>query len=204
VGASLHRIYQRTRDGGASRDLTASPKWPRTAIGGPLHRREGCELKETACRFLESRKLCVCIKDLETQVLYQNDACLTLCGEMRSRKCAEGCMLWYSFNDDAPDREEGTQCYPNQVIECNYFDIIFINDGESLTTLLFPLDGKQQADARHMLEYDLTKREQEVVRLVITGHSNTAIAKELFISKATVKKHLNNIYKKIPADVFPR
>ena len=163
-------------------------------------------MKEPARRFFESRKLCVCVKDEEKRVLYQNEACLQLCGDMSARNCDKdkNCMRCYSFNDAAPAREEGTQYYPNELIEDEYYDVLFINDGENLTTLLYPLRRKQQADIRQAAEYDLTKREQEVVRLVIEGHNNTAIAKKLFVSKATVKKHLNNIYKKLPAGVFPR
>ncbi len=161
-------------------------------------------MKETVRHFLESRKLCLCIKDLETQVLHQNAACLALCGDVFLVKCAKGCMLRYSSTDDDPDREEGTQYYPNQMIGDEYFDILFIHDGENLTTLLYPLEGRQRTDIQHMSEYDLTEREQEIARLVIKGHDNAAIARELCISKTTVKKHLNNIYKKLPADVLLR
>jgi DNA-binding CsgD family transcriptional regulator len=39
----------------------------------------------------------------------------------------------------------------------------------------------------------LTDREQEILRLVVLGHSNQGVAAELFISIGTVKKHLENI-----------
>jgi len=48
--------------------------------------------------------------------------------------------------------------------------------------------------------YGITDREQEIILKVIQGKSNTAIAGELFISLATVKTHLNNIYKKMGLD----
>jgi DNA-binding CsgD family transcriptional regulator len=43
----------------------------------------------------------------------------------------------------------------------------------------------------------LSAREQDVVKLVLEGYSNAQIAKTLFISEATVKKHLYTIYNKL-------
>lgn len=42
----------------------------------------------------------------------------------------------------------------------------------------------------------LTQREQEVLRLILSGKTNKAIAAELFISENTVKTHVKNIYYK--------
>jgi DNA-binding NarL/FixJ family response regulator len=43
----------------------------------------------------------------------------------------------------------------------------------------------------------LTAREQEVLRLVVQGRSNDAIASELVLSVRTVERHLENVYGKI-------
>jgi DNA-binding CsgD family transcriptional regulator len=48
--------------------------------------------------------------------------------------------------------------------------------------------------------YGITDREREIILKVMQGKSNADIASELFISLATVKTHLHNIYKKIGAD----
>jgi DNA-binding CsgD family transcriptional regulator len=45
--------------------------------------------------------------------------------------------------------------------------------------------------------YDLTAREQEVLRLVLQGASNKDIERKLFISASTVRNHLYNIYQKL-------
>jgi DNA-binding NarL/FixJ family response regulator len=43
----------------------------------------------------------------------------------------------------------------------------------------------------------LTAREREIVALIAAGHSNKAIAGELFIAAATVARHVANILAKL-------
>jgi DNA-binding NarL/FixJ family response regulator len=44
---------------------------------------------------------------------------------------------------------------------------------------------------------DLTSRELEVLKLIVAGKSNKEIGKDLFISEATVKTHINNLLSKL-------
>jgi len=48
-----------------------------------------------------------------------------------------------------------------------------------------------------MENYGLTSRELEIIQFVSNGMSNQEISRALFISETTVKKHLNNIFKKL-------
>jgi DNA-binding NarL/FixJ family response regulator len=43
----------------------------------------------------------------------------------------------------------------------------------------------------------LSSREREVLELIAEGHSNTAIARQLFVSEAAVGKHVGNIFAKL-------
>jgi DNA-binding NarL/FixJ family response regulator len=43
----------------------------------------------------------------------------------------------------------------------------------------------------------LTAREREIVRCVARGLRNAEVAKELAITEATVKTHLNNVFQKL-------
>jgi DNA-binding NarL/FixJ family response regulator len=43
----------------------------------------------------------------------------------------------------------------------------------------------------------LTKREREILQLVADGHSNSQLARMLWVTEQTVKFHLSNIYRKL-------
>ncbi len=45
-------------------------------------------------------------------------------------------------------------------------------------------------------KYQITKRENEVVKLVLSGKNRKDIAKELVIASSTVQIHIKNIYRK--------
>jgi DNA-binding NarL/FixJ family response regulator len=44
---------------------------------------------------------------------------------------------------------------------------------------------------------ELTRREFEILQLVAEGHSNSQLAKMLWVTEQTVKFHLSNIYRKL-------
>lgn len=48
-----------------------------------------------------------------------------------------------------------------------------------------------------MINYELTKREKEVLELVAQGYSNKDICEMLFISDGTITSHLCSIYQKL-------
>ena len=52
------------------------------------------------------------------------------------------------------------------------------------------------AEAGGPLPDGLTEREAEVLRLIAAGRSNAEIGKDLFVSEATVKTHVNRIFAK--------
>jgi len=50
---------------------------------------------------------------------------------------------------------------------------------------------------REARDFDLTRREREVLEQMSKGLNHKQIARNLFISPATVRKHMENIYKKL-------
>jgi DNA-binding NarL/FixJ family response regulator len=68
-------------------------------------------------------------------------------------------------------------------------------------SIFFPGNPLQEAVVasapRHDLEVGLTRRETEILRLVSEGHSNTQLARMLWVTEQTVKFHLSNVYRKL-------
>ena len=94
----------------------------------------------------------------------------------------------------------------------------FLDEGEGLARLLYlaktaDIEGGHAAEllaiarkgggagalAPQLLPQPLTRRELEVLRLIDGGCSNQDIAAQLYISLATVKRHVSNIYTKLDA-----
>lgn len=58
-------------------------------------------------------------------------------------------------------------------------------------------EQKQTAIFDTCLQLGLSKREAEIIELILNGDSNDAIAKKLFVSINTVKTHIKNIFNKL-------
>jgi hypothetical protein len=135
-----------------------------------------------------------CIKTTERQVFFQDEQCLAICGDMGGQICTKGCM-----NSYAPI--PGMTLMKNSEIDGVILDAVVVNDSQSLTTLLYihpKSDEELKKERAKLCSFGLTKSELNLFQLVMMGKRNAQIQKDLFISKATLKTHLNNIYKKLP------
>ncbi|MEL7569903.1 MAG: helix-turn-helix transcriptional regulator [Eubacteriaceae bacterium] len=58
-----------------------------------------------------------------------------------------------------------------------------------------------EVDEKNIEEFykknNISIREKDVIKLLLIGHSNPDIAKELYVSENTIKTHIKNIYKKL-------
>lgn len=61
----------------------------------------------------------------------------------------------------------------------------------------FTDDSAGDALARWAHEHGITGREEEVLRLMAAGATNRDMARQLFISESTLKKHVNAVYRKL-------
>ena len=69
-----------------------------------------------------------------------------------------------------------------------------------LTRTLEPADPARGSSPRSLdgpAVSVLTRREREILALVAEGHSNSAMARRLWVTEQTVKFHLSNIYRKL-------
>ncbi len=82
------------------------------------------------------------------------------------------------------------------------FQIIFSGKYEETAAVQaqdMPKDAASQEEldlTARLRAFGLTKRELEIAGLIAEGKSNGEIAQALFISEATVKKHISNIFEK--------
>lgn len=70
------------------------------------------------------------------------------------------------------------------------------NDNTNSTIQTKTLTSNVVVFEKFVTKYELSKREQEILRLALTNMTNTNIASELFISVNTTKFHIRNILKK--------
>lgn len=59
------------------------------------------------------------------------------------------------------------------------------------------LIARGEAKKSSTVDYGLTKREKEILQLLANGLSYEQIAINLFVSKGTVRKHIENLYRKL-------
>ena len=75
--------------------------------------------------------------------------------------------------------------------------VIFTKDS-NLEKIIHDICKKYGSNnVEYYIERPLTKREAEIMKLVIAGDSNTEIANNLHITKNTVKVHLSKIFEKL-------
>jgi DNA-binding CsgD family transcriptional regulator len=141
----------------------------------------------------------VCIKQRSTEVVWENQAILNLCGYRCGQVCSDNCMEHFKPRSEATC-EIGTQYFHNVMMGGQYFDIVFIVNKEYHVTMVYPLAERHQAEINHFGKSELTAREMEIVEHIVSGKVNQEIADQLGIAKTTLKAHINNIYHKLPPE----
>lgn len=139
----------------------------------------------------------VCIKNSSRRILMQNDACLMVCGKRLGTVCSIGCMKHYADDDIAQWKNRGMRFYKNVQHNGSYFEIVLICTDHHIITLLQPLTDRHKDAIDYYRTKGLSNRELEIISEAIRGYSNRNICEKLSISKATLKTHLNNIYRKL-------
>lgn len=157
-------------------------------------------MEQTLSKLFGAGGMGLCIKDANRKVLFQNQPCLDACGNQQAEVCKKGCMELFICNDLCPARAEGAQLFSNQRVGDQFMDIVLLNNNEQIISMLYPVNAKHEREIEFFKDKGLSKREMQIVQMVVQGMTNSEIIKDLAISKATLKTHLNNIYKKLPAE----
>ncbi len=141
--------------------------------------------------------IAVCVKDAQKKVLMQNAQCRALCGDRLGQPCEIGCMQLYAADTERQWKDWGSRVYPNSCIHGEFFDVTMLCSAQHIVTFLQPLKDCYETALAWYRDKGLTRRETEVVALTIRGISNSEICSKLSISMATLKTHLNNVYRKL-------
>jgi len=81
----------------------------------------------------------------------------------------------------------------------NNFTLFFLIASMVLNGILLymVLRRRKKNDTKTLKTEKLTSKEIQILQLISTHKTNKEIAEELYISNATVKTHINNIYRKL-------
>lgn len=150
---------------------------------------------------VEFRAMGVCVKSLDGVVLTQNQKCIDICGVQSGNKCAFGCGLHIGKNDSD---DLGFNTFRTAINPGLRVNVVLINDGVHITSLLCDIKDVVKEQMAQVEAYALSRAESRVLEAYLYGYSNVETAERLYISRATLRTHLNNIYKKIPLKMKER
>ena len=76
---------------------------------------------------------------------------------------------------------------------------IYKEENKKDLTILYPVDKLISTNYHYLKEQKFTPREIEIGLLILEKKTNLNIQEKLFITKATLKTHLNHMYQKCPS-----
>ena len=143
----------------------------------------------------------ICVKKIDQTVNFQNENCLKVCGNQNGKICDFGCIKILNRKNSEILNSPGMDLLPRSTIKGELCDVVVINDGQNLFSILLNLKDKIKIDFDYFKDFDFTQRELEVIKLRLEGKSNSEVCEILFIAKSTLKTHLNHIYQKLPSNI---
>lgn len=145
----------------------------------------------------------ICIQSKDGFILERNPISVSTCGQFCEQCCVN--KLKERHGDSFDEKMTGFQFVAKETTKENKVaDFVVSVLGDKIATLVYPLDCELETAMQKYVHYNLTPSQKKILSLVLRGHKNQVIADRLFISKSTLKKHLNNIYRKIPESMRPR
>lgn len=160
------------------------------------------ETEELSLKLINVEAL-ICSKSISGRVLYQNSACEKVCGIRTALVCTDGCMKLTAPSRTQSIPLEGIELYKGQKLfeDPRTFDIAIIKNNTQMITLALPLDDRIEVVEQAKRKCHLTHRETEIMEKILAKKTRQEILLELGISKATLKTHINHLYKKLPKEL---
>ena len=138
----------------------------------------------------------LCVKDKNWQVEFQNTECEKFCGNRVGKICTDGCREYEAITK----LEKNVSLLKEKSIFNQLCDLLFLLNAGKIITIISSQFKRAENGMSFFDGVRFTKREQEIVTKKMSGFKNMEIARQLFISKATLKAHLNTIYKRLSQD----
>lgn len=155
-------------------------------------------MKKRYVGLFDSSLSSICVLKTGREVVYQNQTCRKLCGNNSRNSCPQSCIISCEKVMKRKIPRDGMHYFSNTKVGKEYFDVFFFHDSGYRVVILQPLRQKYDTWVKRFTNRGLSRRELDVAKLGLQGLTNSQIIKKLGISRATLKTHLNNIYKKVP------
>ena len=152
--------------------------------------------------LLDFEEIGICLTTHSKKVLFQNNVCKRICGDQFSNTC--NLCKDFSYNgiqSHAISRFSETKVFfsTRQILPGSLCDIYkYREKNNQELTILIPITMTLKKYIQLLESKGFTSREVEISILLLDKKSNIDIQQELFISKSTLKTHLNHIYSKYP------
>ncbi|MBT5953843.1 helix-turn-helix transcriptional regulator [bacterium] len=141
--------------------------------------------------MLENMNLGLCIKN-ETLITHQNEKSKELCGDRTNEICKK-CTDKITPKSSKLGLKVRYRIFDNDVRI-----IINHNEKNENVTFLTPVDSFLSKTILNFLKTPgLTKQETEILKLICEGYTNEEILTLTFISKSTLKTHINHLNHKV-------
>lgn len=209
----------------AEGDFTEDELWLLNCIGSQLiismthHAKKTDQkmLRQFMLRYIPDAEVGICVVNKKFKRLVNNPIFDIYWENLfENRSLMEGIQELIPYSDISAlwPRQEIEQPYENASGKYEisiYTDVLDLENNLSREYLMLKIRQISSAAKRNALnmddattryyvlfeEYNLSRRELDVLRLVVQGMDNAQIANELYLSVATVKTHIRNLFGKI-------
>lgn len=154
-------------------------------------------------KTLDFNEVGICMTDASKKVIHQNKRCKEICGDQIDHSCSLCQRPTTQDTQTSPDpflSSAAIQPFTQTLINNILCDVCKVQEnGQKELTIFYPTEQLSTEFESLIKDAGLTTQETKIATLLLKNHSNLDIQNTLNITKATLKTHLNRLYKKCPA-----